>query len=71
MTSSAEHLLLDPVHLHRIQDFSLLARVVVDGAMPGVHKSLKQGRGNEFYQYRPYTIGEDLKSVDWKVFAKG
>ena len=70
MTSSAEHLLLDPVHLHRIQDFSLLARVVVDGAMPGVHKSLKQGRGNEFYQYRPYTIGEDLKSVDWKVLEK-
>jgi len=62
--------LLDPAHLNKIEDFSLLARVVVDGAMPGIHKSLRQGRGNEFFQYRPYTRGEDLKLIDWKVYAK-
>ena len=70
MASSANQSLLDPAHLNRIEDCSLLARVVVDGAMPGVHRSLRQGRGSEFYQYRPYTRGEDLKLVDWKVFAK-
>jgi uncharacterized protein (DUF58 family) len=70
VSAKVDHQLLDPSHLNRIEDYSLLARVVVDGAMPGVHKSLKQGRGNEFYQYRPYTRGEDLKLVDWKVFAK-
>lgn len=70
MAKTTDNQLLDPVHLHRIEDYSLLARVVVDGAMPGIHKSLKQGRGNEFYQYRPYTRGEDLKLIDWKVFAK-
>ena len=36
----------------------------------GIHRSLRQGRGSEFYQYRPYTRGEDLKLLDWKVFAK-
>ena len=38
--------------------------------MPGIHRSLRQGRGNEFFQYRPYDPGEDLKVVDWKVYAK-
>ena len=65
-----ESALLDPAHLNKIEDFSLLARVVVDGAMPGIHKSLRQGRGSEFFQYRPYTRGEDLKLIDWKVYAK-
>ena len=38
--------------------------------MPGMHRSLRQGRGNEFFQYRAYEQGEDLKVVDWKVYAK-
>ena len=70
MAAIAERDLLDPAHLSRIEDFSLLAKVVVDGAMPGIHRSLRQGRGNEFFQYRPYDPGEDMKVVDWKVFAK-
>jgi hypothetical protein len=37
--------LLDPSHLHSIQDYSLLARVVVDGAMPGIHRSLSDRAG--------------------------
>jgi len=70
VVESAESSLLDPAHLKGIEDYSLLARVVVDGAMPGIHRSLRQGRGNEFFQYRPYEPGEDMKAVDWKVFAK-
>ncbi len=70
MVATTDTELLDPAHLSRIVDFSLLAKVVVDGAMPGIHRSLRQGRGNEFFQYRPYDPGEDLKVVDWKVYAK-
>ena len=70
MSKAAESSLLDPVHLNRINDLALLAKVVVDGAMPGMHRSLRQGRGNEFFQYRAYEQGEDLKVVDWKVYAK-
>lgn len=62
--------LLDPAHLTNIEDLCLLARVVVDGNFSGIHKSRRQGRGNEFFQYRTYEPGEDLKSIDWKVFAK-
>ena len=70
MLATTDTELLDPAHLSRIEDFSLLAKVVVDGAMPGIHRSLRQGRGTEFFQYRPYDPGEDLKVVDWKVYAK-
>lgn len=70
MVQAVENSLLDPAYLKGIEDYSLLARVVVEGAMPGIHRSLRQGRGNEFFQYRPYERGEDMKVVDWKVFAK-
>ena len=67
MVATTDTELLDPAHLSRIEDFSLLAKVVVDGAMPGIHRSLRQGRGTEFFQYRPYDPGEDLKVVDWNI----
>ncbi|MEK9772902.1 MAG: DUF58 domain-containing protein [Opitutae bacterium] len=70
MVQTAKNLLLDPAHLASIEDLSLLARVVVEGNHFGVHRSRRQGHGNEFFQYRAYESGEDLKSVDWKVFAK-
>ena len=52
--------LLDPHYLSRIKDLSLLAKVVVDGSIYGVHRSVRQGRGAEFFQYRPYERGETL-----------
>lgn len=70
MVASADKDLLKSSHLSKIADFRLLAKVVVDGGMPGIHRSLRQGRGNEFFQYRPYNPGDDLKVVDWKVYAK-
>ena len=70
MVSTPDSTLLDPSYLSRIKDLSLLARVVVDGAIFGVHRSVRQGRGAEFFQYRPYEPGEDLKSIDWRVYAR-
>ena len=49
MVAVAERDLLDPAHLSRIEDFSLLAKVVVEGAMPGIHRSLRQGGGMNFF----------------------
>ena len=65
-----ENPLLDPASLARIDDLYLLAKVVVEGNHFGLHRSRKQGYGNEFFQYRNYESGEDLKNIDWKVFAK-
>ncbi|MBT3288549.1 MAG: DUF58 domain-containing protein [Victivallales bacterium] len=62
--------LLSPSVLARIDDYSLLARTVVEGFISGLHRSLFQGFGSEFFQYRPYVAGDDLKYVDWKVYAR-
>ncbi len=62
--------LLNPAWLSEIEDYSLLSRLVVEGLLPGLHRSLHHGRGTEFLQYRDYVPGEDLKLIDWKVYAK-
>ncbi len=62
--------MLSPTTLARIDNYELLARVVVEGAMAGMHRSVYRGSGSEFVQYRDYTPGDDLKYADWKVFAR-
>lgn len=62
--------LLSPETLVRIDNYSLLARVVVEGFLSGLHRSLYQGFGSEFFQYRNYVPGDDLKYVDWKVYSR-
>lgn len=62
--------LLDPAHLSGLGNLSLLARTAVEGYLSGMHRSLTHGFGTEFLQYRNYTPGEDLKYIDWKVFAR-
>jgi len=62
--------LVSPATLARIDDFSLLARIVVEGFISGLHRSLYHGFGSEFFQYRSYVPGDDLKYVDWKVLGR-
>ena len=46
------------------------ARLIVEGFMTGLHKSPYHGFSVEFAQHRPYNPGDELRHVDWKVFAK-
>ena len=62
--------LLSPATLARIENYALLAKVAVEGFISGMHRSLYHGFGTEFFQYRSYAPGDDLKYVDWKVFAR-
>lgn len=62
--------LLSPETLVRIDNYALLARVVVEGFLSGLHRSLYQGFGSEFFQYRNYVPGDDPKYVDWKVYGR-
>ncbi len=62
--------LLDPRSLAALGDLSLVARLVVDGFMFGVHPSRLQGAGLEFSQYRSYQPGDDLRRLDWRLFAR-
>lgn len=68
--SFASYRFIDPKILAALGDLTLAARTVVDGFMYGVHHSRMPGAGLEFSQYRSYQPGDDLRRVDWKLFAR-
>ena len=59
-----------PEVLARIADLELVARIVVEGLVSGLHRSPFHGYSAEFSQYRHYRPGDDLKYVDWKLVAR-
>lgn len=61
---------LDPAVLDRLSHLSLVARTVVEGFMSGHHRSPHRGASVEFQQHREYVPGDELRRIDWKVFAK-
>lgn len=56
--------------LAALRDLELAARTVVDGFMLGAHISHRSGAGLEFSQFRSYQPGDDLRRVDWKLYAR-
>ncbi len=62
--------LLDPKILMAIKDLNLSAKTTIDGFMNGINKSTIKGPGLEFSQYRSYQPGDDLRTLDWKMFAR-
>lgn len=61
---------LDPTVLAGISSLDLLARTVVDGFVAGLHRSPDFGFSQEFAEYRAYTPGDDLRHVDWNLYAR-
>lgn len=61
---------IDPVALMRIRDLQLRAKHVVEGFYNGLHRSPLHGFSVEFSQYRPYSVGDDLRNLDWKLYAR-
>jgi uncharacterized protein (DUF58 family) len=61
---------LDPALLARVGDLELVARILVEGLVSGLHRSPFHGYSAEFSQYRHYRPGDDLKYVDWKLVAR-
>lgn len=62
--------LLDPKTLMAIKNLALAARTTVEGFRSGIHASALKGHGLEFSQYRSYQPGDDLRQLDWKMFAR-
>lgn len=60
----------DPETLARIRPLALRARTVVEGLVAGMHRSPLRGHSIEFAQHREYVPGDDLRQVDWKVYAR-
>ncbi len=61
---------LDPAVLARFGTLELKARTVVEGFLAGLHRSPFKGFSVEFAEYRQYMPGDDLSTIDWKVFAR-
>jgi uncharacterized protein (DUF58 family) len=62
--------LLKPELLNTVNGLELVARIVVEGFMNGSNRSQSIGVGYEFSQYRSYEPGDDLRLLDWKMFAR-
>lgn len=67
--SPAEEL-LDPSVLSSIGGMDFVSRMVVDGTMSGIHRSSHKGGCSEFEDHRPYVNGDELRHIDWRLFAR-
>ena len=72
MTTAAtsEQRFLDPRVLGRLSNLQLVAKTVVEGFLIGLHRSPYYGVSIDFAEYRPYSPGDDPRSIDWNVFAR-
>lgn len=64
------HLYLHPQTLSRLSTMELRAKMIVEGVMAGQHRSPYTGVSVEFAQHRPYVAGDDIRHLDWKVYAR-
>lgn len=70
MNQGLARLDVPPAALLAIRDLALVARVTVEGTLLGLHRSPFHGYSAEFSEYRVYRPGDDLRYVDWKLFAR-
>src|SRR4051812_34487301 len=68
--STASTTLLDPAFFSRLESLELRARGIVEGFMHGLHRSPFVGFSVEFASHREYAQGDDLRHVNWKLFAR-
>ena len=61
---------IDPAILSKIENLALLARTVVEGFVQGLHQSPYLGFSVDFAEYRVYQPGDEIRRIDWNVFAR-
>ncbi|MBG85925.1 MAG: DUF58 domain-containing protein [Verrucomicrobiales bacterium] len=61
---------LTPDDLKKVSNLQMVARLVVEGFISGMHKSPHKGFSVEFAQHRPYVQGDEIRRLDWKVYGK-
>jgi uncharacterized protein (DUF58 family) len=62
--------LVDPRVMDQIGGLELLSRCVVEGFLSGKHRSTHKGGCGEFAQHRPYASGDEIRHIDWQVYAR-
>jgi uncharacterized protein (DUF58 family) len=70
VTAAAGLRYLDPAVIARLGTMELRARTIVEGFLSGLHRSPYKGFSVEFAEYRQYLPGDDLSTLDWKVYAR-
>ncbi len=68
MASLAQY--LDPDVIQQVSRLDLRARFIVEGFIAGLHRSPFQGLSTEFSEHRKYVAGDDLRTIDWNVYAR-
>jgi uncharacterized protein (DUF58 family) len=68
--TARERQFLDPAVVARLGTLELKARTIVEGFLSGLHRSPFKGFSVEFAEYRQYMPGDDLATIDWKVYAR-
>ena len=61
---------LDPVVLARLGNLEWVAHMVVDGFVNGLHKATHLGVSTDFAEHRAYTLGDDIRRIDWRVYGR-
>ncbi len=63
-------MLTDPAFIRRLESLYLLARKVLGGSLQSDRKSTKKGSGITFADYAEYSLGDDFRSIDWRIYAR-
>jgi uncharacterized protein (DUF58 family) len=62
--------LLDPVVVAQLGNLHVRARRILDGLYAGHHTNKNRGHSQDFSEHRPYNPGDDLRSLDWKIYGR-
>src|SRR6516225_6011785 len=70
MSETPAQPLLEPQFLARLEQLELVSRKIFQGKMKGERRSKRKGQSVEFADYRNYVVGDDMRFLDWNLFAR-
>ena len=70
LPTTAPTALLDPLFLHKLEQLELVSKKIFVGRMKGERKSKRRGSSVEFADHRNYSVGDDLRHIDWNVYGR-
>ena len=69
-TTTRDNALLTPEFMHQLDRLDVMSRKILTGKMQGERRSKKKGQSVEFADYRNYVVGDDLRFIDWNLYAR-
>src|SRR5216110_1703943 len=69
-TEPRSSLLLEPAFMARLDQLDVMSRKMLAGKLKGERRSKRRGQSVEFADYRNYVVGDDLRFIDWNVYAR-